>query len=127
MIIEQVVLDNFGVYKGFQVVDLAPPSCDKPIILFGGLNGTGKTTFLDALQLALFGKLARCSNRGSLSYEKFLRRCIHRGADFSKGARIELAFRFNSEGRTHRYRVIRHWYLNGKSVKEEITAFKNDV
>ena len=51
MILDQVTLRNFGLYAGSQTVTLTPPSQDKPIILIGGLNGGGKTTFLDALQL----------------------------------------------------------------------------
>ena len=61
MIFEQVVLHNFGVYRGEHRIDLdvAP---EKPVVLIGALNGSGKTTFLDAMQLALYGKSARCSD-----------------------------------------------------------------
>ena len=71
MIIKKLSLENFGIYKGRHALDLAI-SKDKPIILLGGLNGGGKTTFLDALQLVLFGKHAKCSNRAHQSYSNFL-------------------------------------------------------
>jgi DNA sulfur modification protein DndD len=50
-----------------------------PIILFGGINGGGKTTLLDALQLALYGPRARCSKRFNLSYEDFLKQSSGKG------------------------------------------------
>ncbi|MEI8282599.1 MAG: AAA family ATPase, partial [Armatimonadota bacterium] len=54
MIFEEVVLHNFGAFRERQSVNLAPIP-GKPIILFGALNGSGKTTFLEAMQLALYG------------------------------------------------------------------------
>jgi DNA sulfur modification protein DndD len=54
MILDTIVLDNFGAYCGRQEATLTPQS-GKPIVLFGGLNGGGKTTLLDAIQLAFYG------------------------------------------------------------------------
>src|ERR1700730_1742975 len=98
MILEELVLHNFGVYRGRQSLSLEPPSSTKPIVLFGGMNGSGKTTLLDALQLVLYGKFAECSNRGESSYEKYLRSAISRSAGSDEGAALELQFRHVSEG-----------------------------
>ena len=49
MIIEELVLRNFGLYKGCQTVELTPQNSNRPITLIGGLNGGGKTTFLEFL------------------------------------------------------------------------------
>ena len=120
MIFDEVVLHNFGVYLGRQSAKLTPPSPKQPIVLFGGLNGGGKTTMLDALQLALYGKFARCSNRESLAYDEFLRRCVHRSADPQEGAAVELHFRYVTDGEEHAYRVHRSWVVNKSGVKETV-------
>ena len=120
MTFDEVVVHNFGVYLGRQSAKLTPPSPKQPIVLFGGLNGGGKTTMLDALQLALFGKFARCSNRGSLAYDEFLRRCVHRSADPQEGAAVELHFRYVTDGEEHAYRVHRSWVVNQSGVKETV-------
>ena len=120
MTFDEVVLHNFGVYLGRRSAKLTPPSPKQPIVLFGGLNGEGKTTMLDALQLALYGKFARCSNRGSLAYDEFLRRCVHRSADPQEGAAVELHFRYVTDGEEHAYRVHRSWVVNKSGVKETV-------
>ena len=42
MIFHELVLQNFGVYGKREQISLTPPGSDKPIILFGGLNGGGE-------------------------------------------------------------------------------------
>jgi DNA sulfur modification protein DndD len=118
VILDKLVLENFGAYRGKHTIKLTPPSRKRPIILFGGLNGVGKTTLLDALQLVLYGKRARCSNRGTTNYEEFLRQCINRFSDPTGGARIELCFHQVNEGRDEAYRVQRSWHANGNGIKE---------
>ena len=59
MIFKRIVLHNFGIYKGKHEIDLEPPSPEKPIILFGGLNGGGKTTFLTAISTGAVRQVCR--------------------------------------------------------------------
>ena len=43
------------------------------------MNGGGKTTFLDAVQLAFYGSKATLASRGKTAYKKYLRESIHHG------------------------------------------------
>ena len=124
MILEQIKLQNFGLYSGDQTVNLLPPSPDKPIILFGGLNGGGKTTLLDAIQLGLFGGHARVSNRGTKGYHNFLSQCIHKG-DENGGAAIEIKFRHTIEGVEEEYELKRSWWKNGSGCREKLDVFRD--
>lgn len=126
MIIDEIVLHNFGIYCGRQAFSLTPRTNKKSITLLGGLNGDGKTTVLDAMLLALYGKLAPCSNRGQLSYTDFLRRCIHRGVSQSDGAAVEVEFRHVTEGREYTYRVHRSWRSTGKGMREHIEVLRDN-
>lgn len=124
MILDEITLHNFGLYEGKQSVTLTPPAPDKPIVLIGGLNGGGKTTFLDALQLVLFGPHAKCSNRGSLAYQEYLSRCIHRGAG-QREAGIEITFRHTVQGQEEHYHLSRFWKRSGNGCKERFDVLKN--
>ena len=126
MILDEMVLKNFGLYAGSQAITLTPPSPERPVVLIGGLNGCGKTTFLDALQLCLFGPHAKISNRGTLSYQEYLSRSIHRGASAAEAA-IEISFRYTVEGREEQCRLHRSWHRNGKGCTENVVVRKNGV
>src|SRR5262249_6523329 len=119
-IIDSVVLKDFGVYARLQSFKLTPPNKEQPIILFGGMNGGGKTTFLDAIQLALYGPRARCSGRGKLGYRDYLRSMIHRGSYPTKDASVEIQFRRSINGQLQHYRVTRSWHENSKGIDERL-------
>ena len=125
MMLREIVLDNFGGYKGRHVIDVTPPSESKPIILFGGLNGAGKTTLLDSLHLVLYGKRARCAGRGNLAYEEYLTRCIHRSGDTGLGAGVELYFEATFDGATSAFRVHRSWVPSGSGVTERLVVTRD--
>lgn len=121
MLVDELVLFNVGVYRGEHRLTLTTDT-EHPVVVIGGLNGGGKTTILDALQLALYGKRARCSNRGGLPYEEFLRRTITRSAPADEGAFIELTFRVRIDAEEHLYRVTRNFATTGRGAKEDLTV-----
>ena len=53
MIINRLIMHNFGVYASDNTFTF---NSQKPVVLIGGMNGRGKTTFLEAILLALYGK-----------------------------------------------------------------------
>ncbi len=110
MILRELVLENFGPYRGRQVVDLTPNADEeevRPIILFGGMNGGGKTTFMDAIRLAFYGQRAQCSTRGNLSYSDFLSQAVNRHSE--NKTRIELAFEEILDNQLVVFRITRTW------------------
>lgn len=125
MIFEELIIHNYGIYKGRHIVNLRPKSRNKPIVLFGGLNGGGKTTFLDALKLTLYGKFANCSNRGKLTYQDYLRETINRHAAPDEGASLELKFTTYIDGELNHYQVRRFWQSTGKTIKEDMEIIHN--
>ncbi|CAB5161308.1 DNA sulfur modification protein DndD [Olavius algarvensis associated proteobacterium Delta 3] len=127
MIIDEITLHNFGVYLGRQAVSLKPKNDQKPVILIGGLNGVGKTTFMDAFQLALFGKFSNCSNRGSLAYDKYLQRSIHKAVDPKDGAAVNLKFRHSTNGIERSYEIRRSWKLNRKNISETVEVLRDGM
>lgn len=126
MLLRKITLEEFGAYRGKQSLDLTPKK-NKPIILIGGLNGCGKTTLLDAIQLALYGNRARCSGRGTKAYEAYLRESINRKADPSRGSAITLEFTVMSGGQEHYYRVVRSWHISGKTLKEFLNVYVDET
>lgn len=124
MILDEITLHNFGLYDGRQTITLTPASQDKPVILFGGLNGGGKTTLLDALQLCLFGAHAKTSSRGSLAYPEYLARCVHRGSDMRE-AGVRVSFRHTVDGQEECYVLDRSWRLANGNCRERFEVLKN--
>lgn len=125
MLLRKIILENYGLYAGKVELDLLPRvkyGQEKPIILVGGKNGTGKTTFLDAIRLVLYGKAILGNRVSQIDYEDFLREHIHRDTkaiippDF---ARVALEFDYVTTGEQKTYFVERSWTARKtKGVKE---------
>ena len=78
-----------------------------------------------AIQLVLYGAKARCSGRGKLGYRDYLREMIHRGADPTDGAAIELRFRRAVDGEMHYYRLNRSWRQTAKGIEEHLEVTRD--
>ena len=98
----------------------------RPVVLIGGMNGAGKSTIMDAIQLALFGKLARCAGRRESSYEEFLRRAINHDAT-PQEARIQLEFVSQGGGQQTRVCLDRSWMSGDGRVRERFEVRRDDA
>ena len=85
MIFKKLIFKNYKTYYGTQEIDLTVPEQlkdeKKNIILIGGLNGAGKTTFLKAILYILFGKRGITTSTDSgvidLEYKKLFSNVIN--------------------------------------------------
>lgn len=130
MIFNNLTLRNFGVFRGEQTLNLTPSKergKTAPIVLIGGVNGGGKTTLLDAVQLLLYGNRAPCTGRAQSPYDDFLRESIHRGVDVAEGAGISLSFSYVAEGCEHNYEVTRSWSVMDHRIREQVSILKDGV
>ena len=125
MIIDSLSVLDFRVFSGLHNFDLVPKlkrGKPAPIVLFGGLNGGGKTTILSALKLALYGRGMLGSGATISEYHQYLKECIHRAplaiAQPSRAA-LELTFRYAQHGVISTYHLKRDWSFDrSERVKE---------
>lgn len=130
MLIKQLVLQNFRVFRGEHVIELAPRkrqnnSNPRPIVLFGGLNGAGKTSILSAIRIALYGRLAFGSSTQQQEYVEELSALIHNGSNVIERpseASIELSFTYNKGGYEAEFTVTRSW----KKGKKDQLSLQQD-
>lgn len=123
MLITKLTLNNFRVFRGVHEIDLRPAPArlskngpiegtERPIILFGGLNGAGKTSILTAVRLALFGRQSFSQLLSNGEYVEALSELIHKGVGHGgvqDHASVELEFKYSQNGEDNTYKVIRGW------------------
>lgn len=132
MQLEKLTISDFGLFSGQQVFDLTPRMRNGvkcPIVLFGGLNGSGKTTFLTAIRLALYGRSSVDAGATQKQYEALLDDLIHRPRNSSvraTSASISLEFTYARLGERMSYRVLRSWEARSQGVEESLRVFQND-
>lgn len=127
MIFEELVLTDVGPFKGEHRITLAPASADTPVVLFGGLNGAGKTTVLESLLLALYGAHTPGSSRRAISYEKYLDQLINHDADRANGASVELSFRTVHDGQWRSFQILRSWAVAGGKLRENLSVVRDGM
>ncbi len=128
MIFTSLTLTNFGVFRGRHTVDLTT-SRSRPVVLFGGLNGAGKTTVLEAIRLSLYGPGALGPRPSRDAYAGYLASRIHASPSLllqPTFASITVGFQYSDVGRIHEYTVTREWErATGDGVTEHFTVTRD--
>lgn len=121
MIITKLILHNFGVYAGENIFEF---NNKKPVVLIGGMNGRGKTTFLEAVLLALYGANSFAYNESKYAtYGQYLKAYTNQ-ADGSLESFVELEFKIENDT-DERYLIRRQWSAKGMRTREKINVKKD--
>lgn len=113
MIIRRIVLHNFGIYAGTNefVFD-----GEKNVVLIGGMNGRGKTTILEAVLLALYGRNSFAYTESNFqSYSRYLDSYVNK-TDGTLMSYIQLQFELDGSD----YTVKRSWEGNKRRIIDGI-------
>ena len=114
-------MTNFGVYAGINSFEF---SHKHPIVLIGGMNGRGKTTFLEAILLSLYGANSTAYRESTYkTYGGYLRSRVNK-SNRDLPTSIELKFVMN-ESSNNEYLVRREWDAISKKTEEKIAVWEN--
>ena len=123
MLLTELSLENYGVYLGKNKFNFEC-NIDKPVVLIGGKNGAGKTTILEAIMIALYGKGFLGKLVSKKEYHQFLSEKIYsNGKNLEKSASLQISFLFHHNKKEDFYVVKREWGIDGI---ETLTVKKNN-
>ena len=127
MIFKSLTLENFRVFEGIHHIDLSVRDSES-IVLFGGLNGAGKTSILTAIRLALFGQSSLDGIKTKKAYEDELRGFIHKSNDKQcSNSSVRILLSYSKLGKDFEYQITRSWGCGRGGLNEEITIQENGL
>lgn len=128
MIIQEIELSNFRIYKGLNTIDLSPEG-KKNIFIVSGRNGFGKTTFLMSLVWCLYGRNMQevddlyqkeISEQGG--YAKYIANSLNRLARSEGDSKFHVSIKFTNvsipEVPCKEITVRRSYSLHGASTED---------
>lgn len=132
MKIESIVLKNIGAYKN-QTFDFTNQNSNKNVVLIGGKNGAGKTTFLNALRTGLYGSQAFGIKAPTPSYFREIEKLINSEIRDQREwynvkkviSKIQITFTTTTNQTTSRYLFERSWGIDAKNIKEYFNIYRD--
>lgn len=112
MYISEIELNNFKSYQYQQFV-FPPINHGKHIVLIGGLNGYGKTSFLEAIYLGLYGadSISHLGRAGlsNKTYKKFIQSSYYAMATPSQKMSVRIDFQID---KNRGFSIRRSWWFD---------------
>lgn len=126
MKINKVELYNIGPYLDKNTFQFTC-SKDKHIVLIGGKNGAGKTTFFKSIKTCLYGCKVWGFDAPGKEYYRFVENLINAKIkyDSSLKAYIEVELEFDDGKQIIQYILRREWVKNKKGLEEVFSIHKN--
>lgn len=118
MVIRELTLHNFGIYASTNKFEFVG---NKPVVLIGGMNGRGKTTFLEAVLLSLYGANSFAYKESTYkNFGQYLKSFVN-VADGTLKTYIDLEFILDAEV----YRVHREWTGDKIRTSDTVKVYKD--
>ena len=126
MKINRVTLYNFSSYVGENTIALDTHN-EQNIILIGGNNGAGKTSFFTAIKLALYGPQCFRFQDKNNRYTARIKELINHDAFLSDNVKayVEVEIDLPTDRAHTLYTIRREWYFIEKRLQENYTVYKD--
>jgi len=130
MMFKSLEVENFGAFSGKNFFNLKTNRTDsknQSVIIFGGKNGTGKTTLLEAVKICLYGNSFKGKKMPKGIYQKYLRQRLHRTVNgkISSQASVSVEFDYAHSGHANDYLVKRSWKVAESELFETLEIRQN--
>ena len=125
MRLKQLTINNYGIYKGENTFSF-PYSTDKKVSIIIGKNGSGKTTFLSAIKICLFGSMILKNRTITKSYESYILEKLNKNALKEEDPYFAIKATFISQLHNYdgEFTIERIWDTT-TGFKENVNLLKN--
>lgn len=128
MKIRKIILFNIGPYVDRNAFDLSSND-ERNIVLIGGKNGAGKTTFFKAIKTCLYGCRVWGFEAPGKEYYTIIENLLNVKLQYSLSARgyVEVELFFDDGKKTETYRLHREWEKKKRGVEETFLIYKDEA
>lgn len=126
MIIKEVTLKNFRSYQD-ETNFIFSPSGKKNIVLIGGENGAGKSTFFEAIKLCIYGPITYGYQGFNSNYIAKIKSSINHNAykESNVDSFVSITITLTEGTDENTYNLIRSWTFSDKKLIETFEVIKN--
>lgn len=118
MIIDRLHMQNFRAFEGTHKLVLRPAGPGRSIVLVSTEHDHSRSSVMEALKLALYGKRADLRQRSARAYHDYLRQATHPRATAYEGSAVQVDLSTLTDGQERRLEARRAWRaVGGESTR----------